>query len=478
MEKETIVIFDLKNLKKYMFNEYYNLSQLIFEKEKNEPNKSKEEIEVEIKKEIKQNINEFIKGKKDKYYNIDENKSKELDSIFKQIKLKVVFNSSPKMLNNEIFYTYSEGKFDIYNNKNIKKLFELNFEKKYKFKQVIQLDNKDLVFFNENGILLIYKLQNENYVQKQIIYETRAGYQCQMDSGGCCSSGEKYYFPEFIKKISDNRFICVSNYGFKIYSLNEKNEYSAILIEEYYEGIKLIHELDNNNFIFCTEINYSANMCSPSHNEIIIAKIKLKDLANVEKEKRLKKVNKDYYNYYEEPIDKQKENAKKAIESLKLTAESKPIYYFNKNGKTPTIKNYVVLKNKYFVVSIDNTLLIFDLISNEQLKIYELLINGEDNLYFGGLNLKKWICQEDNKFFICINGNFILFELTNDIELKIINQSYFPYIRNLKILSENNNQFYDDFQKENYMLQCCGSFSFRPPEVSCDDYKCLSIIYQ
>ena len=446
MEKETIVIFDLKNLKKYMFNEYYNLSQLIFEKEKNEPNKSKEEIEVEIKKEIKQNINEFIKGIKDKYYNIDENKSKELESIFKQIKLKVVFNSSPKMINNEIFY--------------------------------IQLDNKDLVFFNENGILLIYKLQNENYVQKQIIYETRAGYQCQMDSGGCCSSGEKYYFPEFIKKISDNRFICVSNYGFKIYSLNEKNEYSAILIEEYYEGIKLIHELDNNNFIFCTEINYSANMCSPSHNEIIIAKIKLKDLANVEKEKRLKKVNKNYYNYYEEPIDKQKENAKKAIESLKLTAESKPIYYFNKNGKTPTIKNYVVLKNKYFVVSIDNTLIIFDLISNEQLKIYELLINGEDNLYFGGLNLKKWICQEDNKFFICINGNFILFELTNDIELKIINQSYFPYIRNLKILSENNNQFYDDFQKENYMLQCCGSFSFRPHEVSCDDYKCLSIIYQ
>ena len=147
MEKETIVIFDLKNLKKYMFNEYYNLSQLIFEKEKNEPNKSKEEIEVEIKKEIKQNINEFIKGKKDKYYNIDENKSKELDSIFKQIKLKVVFNSSPKMLNNEIFYTYSKGKFYIYNNKNIKKLFELNFEKKYKFKQVIQLDNKDLVFF-------------------------------------------------------------------------------------------------------------------------------------------------------------------------------------------------------------------------------------------------------------------------------------------------------------------------------------------
>ena len=91
MEKETVVPFDFKNLQNYMFKECYNLSQLIFKKQKNEPNKSKE-IEAEIKKEIKQKVNEFIKGKKEKYYKIEEKKDKELESIFKQIKLTIFFN--------------------------------------------------------------------------------------------------------------------------------------------------------------------------------------------------------------------------------------------------------------------------------------------------------------------------------------------------------------------------------------------------
>ena len=104
-----------------------------------------------------------------------------------------------------------------------------------------------------------YWLQNGNYVQTQTILETRDGYYLQISHAGC-SSVEKIYSPEFIKIISDSRFICASNYGFKVYSLNEKNEYSTILIEEYFEGIKFIHKLDNNNFIFCNEINYSFNM--------------------------------------------------------------------------------------------------------------------------------------------------------------------------------------------------------------------------
>ena len=94
------------------------------------------------------------------------------------------------------------------------------------------------------------------------------------------------------------------------------------------------------------------------------------------------------------------------------------MFVFKKYGEFHNIKSYVVLKNKYFVVSIDNKVLIFDLISNEQLRRYELLIDREKNLYKPGLNLKKWICQDDNEFFIYLNGNIILFELTNDIELK------------------------------------------------------------
>ena len=45
------------------------------------------------------------------------------------------------------------------------------------------------------------------------------------------------------------------------------------------------------------------------------------------------------------------------------------------------------------------------------------------------------------------NGNIVLFELkeeqTKEIKLKIINQSYYPDIKNIEKLSEKNNKFYD-----------------------------------
>jgi hypothetical protein len=38
-------------------------------------------------------------------------------------------------------------------------------------------------------------------------------------------TGTKEYNLFYIKAISGNRFFCVYNYGFKMYALNEKNEY-------------------------------------------------------------------------------------------------------------------------------------------------------------------------------------------------------------------------------------------------------------
>ena len=92
----------------------------------------------------------------------------------------------------------------------------------------------------------------------------------------------------------------------------KKNEYSKILIEEYFEGIKFFHELDNNNFIFSNVINYIFNMCFPSHNEIIITKIKLKGPTNNEKENILKQVDKDYYGNDNEPNTYTKRKCKKS----------------------------------------------------------------------------------------------------------------------------------------------------------------------
>ena len=107
VKEEAIVLFDLKNLPKNRFDNYFDL----FFFNLKEPNKSYEEIEVEARKDIKKRVKEFIIGKKETYYNINEQKSQEIDVIFKQIKLKINFDSYPKLLCDEIFYTFSEGNF-------------------------------------------------------------------------------------------------------------------------------------------------------------------------------------------------------------------------------------------------------------------------------------------------------------------------------------------------------------------------------
>ena len=107
-------------------------------------------------------------------------------------------------------------------------------------------------------------------------------------------------------------------------------------------------------------------------------------------------------------------------------------------------KGNAILKNKYLIVVIDNNILIFDISSCKQLKRYEILLYGEDNLYKCNINLKKWNNSKDNQFLINLAGNIVLFELINEYELKIINQIYFKDIKNLKQFDEKYNKFYDD----------------------------------
>ena len=55
--------------------------------------------------------------------------------------------------------------------------------------------------------------------------------------------------------------------------------------------------------------------------------------------------------------------------------------------------------------------------------------------------IEKHNNNENNEFLINIKGNIVLFELTNDNNLKIISQSFFE---NLKKLNENDNEFNDE----------------------------------
>ena len=234
-----------------------------------------------------------LKKDNEKYFQIDNEKNKEIEQIFNQLKLKIIFPSKPNILRDGKFYTISNGCFTIYKEKLFKKLYEINININIDIISAIQLDNKDLVILAENQLIYIYRLKNEKYFLLQRIEENSMGYERQYYETGCgyIIFHTKYYQADFIKDISENRFICGSNYGFKIYSLNEKNEYSISLLEAYPSvgsndavGEKIIYELDKDTFIFCIIIvrfimHYDCI-------KTIRYKINLREITNKEKEKK------------------------------------------------------------------------------------------------------------------------------------------------------------------------------------------------
>ena len=308
LKKEIIVLSDIKNINNNSYSGFYDLL-LKRRIQKENRNISDEVILSEIIKEKDEKSNKLKLESKEKYYRIDEEKNKELESIFSQVKLKIKFNSIPGILRDGKFYTIFDNNFIVYNDKLFNKLHEIKFEENENIIFVIQLDNKDLVFLSKEKII-IYRLKNDKYSLIQSIDEKRVGYEIQMiNNEGLYHA--KFYKASFIKDISGNRFICASNYGFKTYALNEKNEYSIIQIETYYEGLKIIHELDRNNFIFFSE---------NEQNVFIVDKITLKEIHNSKKRKiinELKRRERDFNDDYSDTFIV--ENEKSIFEYVKFT---------------------------------------------------------------------------------------------------------------------------------------------------------------
>ena len=272
VKPEYIVLSCLKNYELDFHDEYYYVSGMEYERGQKNPNKSKEEIKFEIKKEIKNEMNLFQKQSV-KYFQINNEKNKELEQVFNQAKVKINFYSVPKVLSNGKIYTYSFEGFTLYNNKLYNKELEIKIEQN--IISVAELDNKDLVLLSENEII-IYRLKNGKYYLLQKIDEDGCGYKTQMRYSGCLPYIKEYKCKK-INAISGNRFICISNYGFKMYALDEKNEYSIVLQKTYSETITKIYELDKDNFIFFVIIYHGDSMGAPAHNVLILDNVKLID---------------------------------------------------------------------------------------------------------------------------------------------------------------------------------------------------------
>jgi hypothetical protein len=250
-------------------------------------------------------------------------------------------------------------------------------------------------------------------------------------------------YAKFIKEISGNRFILASNYGYKIYSLNEKNEYAITLLEEYYDDLETIIELDKNNFIFLSQIDCGDSLGGPAHNILVIDKIMLKEISNSEKKEKFGELKeRDYYDDEDgffgyrgkKPAKKLSEEEIKKIESLKYTYIKQKLLDYSSYESHHYFRGNIILEKKYLIVAIDYNILIFDISSGKQLKRYEILLYGEDNLYKCKAIITKLNNFKDNEFILYLEGNIILFELINESDLKITSQIYFEDIKYLKKL--------------------------------------------
>ena len=108
VKSDIIVICNLNNYNAKKYYGYYDDWRMLRQKMKENPNKSEKEIETEVKEEIKIKTNKSKEESIQRDYKIDNERAKELESVFKQIKLKINFESQPKILRDGKFYTISQ----------------------------------------------------------------------------------------------------------------------------------------------------------------------------------------------------------------------------------------------------------------------------------------------------------------------------------------------------------------------------------
>ena len=488
VKHEIIILSDLKEIDQYEIQEYPDMKPRKAYDFIGSDEEKKKFNEAE-KKEVIEKKNKLKNKSLDLHYKIDNTKKKDLETTFAQIKLKINISGKPQILSQGKIATLSKESCIIYDDALFKKLIEIKFEQEVEPIFSIELDNGDLVFAckNDNPIynydLLIYRLKDQNYFLLQKIKEGGLGFPAKYYITGHCSYSRQYHKLNYeisnLKKISGNRFICVSDYGIKIYSLNEKNEYSLVLLNEELQDIKMIQEINENKFIFgIQEVknNYFSRCI-----EIFVGMFELKNVTKEELDKKLNILKeKGYqsgkkggychkYNMFGFPIFRGREEEeegneennkdlyddeiKKIIESLKFSCSIlKGVNKYNSYDMIQLSGN-VILKNKYFTTIIGNNIFVYDLKKGNELKRFEILIDGifdeKDSLFIPErLDIKKWNNDEDNEFILILGKNVILFELAEDqnnlIKLNILYNSFFPNImkaKSLQNLSDKNNKF-------------------------------------
>jgi len=266
---------------------------------------------------------------------MDNDFSSELNNILNSPKCNLNDYGKVVALNNGKIGIISDNKINIYDKNNFEKLYEIkNEEENMEFINMIELDNKDIIVQCEKYVtkfmsfIKIYKLINNKYALLQIIKNDLDDYK-EKEYRINCKIINMCYQLKSINKISDNRFISISNLGFKIYSyLNKESKYSKIAFNQdfSYTYIKGIYAINNDELY------------------IFASKYKSPGLRSPEK-------------YYELFIFKF---------SISQNTVTKKVWHNKFNSLDLT--NSIIIKNKYIIFLINEEFYIYDTIKDKQIK--------------------------------------------------------------------------------------------------------------
>jgi hypothetical protein len=145
---------------------------------------------------------------------------------------------------------------NIYETRSYKKIHEIKNDM-HELINMIELDNYDLVLIystsQENYIIKIYTLKNDKYELLQIINDDRNGFNEKRERSFTFIMRFKIirYVIKDVKKLSNNRFMIISNHGFKIYSKDKDSKYSLSFISknESHDFINNIYVMNENELI-------------------------------------------------------------------------------------------------------------------------------------------------------------------------------------------------------------------------------------
>ena len=188
---------------------------------------------------------------------------------------------------------------------------------------VIGLDNNDFIIHikkkNYYDVFMIYRLKNNNYTILQGIEPT------------------DYTKIKLVEKISENRFVTISDKGYEIFCLGDDDKYfSEIYIDNYFSYIKKIYEANKNELIICA-IEEFVSKKSQKCNEIPTYEIRTS----------LKNRDSKLFIFLECGVRK------------------------SENNHPSFFSDGIFLKDKYFLIMIDNNLLIIYILTGDLIKVLQ-----------------------------------------------------------------------------------------------------------